>query len=637
MIREETFYISSHFPTYHSLMKNPSSPRPASSLTLWRTLLLFCFALLPLRAEQFGIFNYTITGTGAAAEVTINGLTTDYGGPNSTTSGPLVIPAIIADLPVTTIASDAFSSRRGLTSVVFPASLVRINNGAFGSCSGLTSVSLPTDLTFLGDESFLNCTGLTSASLPASLNYFGVGVFRSCTGLQSINTISGSLYFESSEGVLYNKSRTLLVCYPTGKSGGFTCPSGVVSIREKAFSGCMGLTSVFLSAGLTSIGSGAFSSCGALSSVSLPTTLTSIGNYTFGACGSLASVILPNSITSIDYGAFAGCGLTNVSLPEGLTNLGAAAFYSCGALETVAFSQSCSSIGVETFYGCKKLVNITFPANLTTIGPRAFQYCEGLTHVSFPAGLTSIGAAAFDQCSGLIKATLPSGLTSLGAFAFSECIGLTDVFFPDGFTSLAGDVFYKCTGLTFVTFPDSIRFNGYNAFSGCSGLMSVVFRGDRPLLGTNFDSHSQFTVYYLSGKIGWERRPILFGHDTIMIDEATQPAAIWLLEHGQTYNASLGSDANSDGVSLLMAYALDLDPRLNLASSLPRTTLQTNTLGLTFHATRPGLTYRVEASSDLAQWSAVGVTQSAPGADGLSTATIPRSGPNRFLRLAVVQ
>jgi hypothetical protein len=618
-------------------MKNPTRSRPASSLILWRALLLFCFVLLPLRADQFGIFDYTISGTGAAAEVTINGLTTDYGGSNSTTSGPLVIPAIIADLPVTTIASDAFSNRTGFTSVVLPASLIRINKGAFGSCSGLTSVSLPTDLTFLGDEVFSNCTGLTSALLPAILTYFGVGVFRNCTGLQSINTISGSLYFESSEGVLYNKSRTLLVCYPTGKSGGFTCPSGVVSIRETAFSGCMGLTSVFLPTGLTSIGSGAFSSCGALTSVSLPTTLTSIGKNTFGACWSLASVILPDSITSIDYGAFAGCGLTHVTLPVGLTNLGAAAFYFCGALETVAFSQDCNSIGEDAFYGCKQLVNITLPANLTTIGPRAFQRCESLTRISFPAGLTSIGAEAFAQCAGIIKATFPSSLTSLGTSAFSDCTGLTDVFFPEGFTSLAGWVFYNCKGLTHVTFPDSIRFDGYSAFMGCSGLMSVVFRGDLPLLGSNFDSYAQFTVYYLSGKIGWERWPILFGHDTIMIDEATQPAAIWLLEHGQTYDANLSSDANNDGVSLLMAYALDLDPRLNLASSLPKTALQANTMGLTFHATRPGLTYRVEASSDLAQWSAVGVTQSAPGADGLSTATIPRSGPNRFLRLAVVQ
>jgi hypothetical protein len=633
----ESFHASSHSPTYRSLMKNPSDSRLASSLTLWRALLIFCFALLPLRAAQFGIFDYSITGTESTAEVTINGLTTDYGGPNSTTSGPLVIPAIIADLPVTTIASDAFSNRIGFTSVVFPARILRINKGAFGSCSGLTSVSLPTDLTFLGDEAFFNCTGLTSASLPASLTYFGVGVFQYCTGLQSINTISGSLYFESSEGVLYNKSRTLLVCYPTGKSGEFTCPSGVVSIREKAFSGCMGLTSVFLPAGLTSIESGAFSNCRALSSVSLPTTLTSIGNYTFGACWSLASVILPNSITSIDYGAFAGCGLTNVSLPVGLTNLGAAAFYSCGALETVAFSQGCNSIGEEAFYGCKKLVNIALPANLTTIGPRAFQRCEGLTRVSFPAGLTSIGAEAFAQCTGLLKAILPSSLTSLGASSFSDCTGLKEVFFPEGFTSLAGQVFYNCMGLTHITFPDSIRFYGYSAFMGCSGLMSVVFRGDYPLLGNNFDSNSQVTVYYLSGKISWERWPILFGRDTIMINEATQPAAIWLLEHGQTYNASLSSDANSDGVSLLMAYALDLDPRLNLASRLPKPTLQANTMGLTFHATSPGLTYRVEASSDLAQWSAAGVTQSVPGADGMSTATIPRGGPNRFLRLAVVR
>jgi hypothetical protein len=167
----------------------------------------------------------------------------------------------------------------------------------------------------------------------------------------------------------------------------------------------------------------------------------------------------------------------------------------------------------------------------------------------------------------------------------------------------------------------------------------MIFRGDYlSELALNFAAESsQLTIYYLNGKTGWNATSSVSGHPAIMINEATQPAAIWLLEHGQTYNANLSSDANSDGVSLLMAYALDLDPRLNLASSLPRTTLQANTMGLTFHATRPGLTYRVEASSDLAQWSAVGVTQSAPGADGLSTATIPRSGSNRFMRLAVVQ
>ena len=56
---------------------------------------------------------------------------------------------------------------------------------------------------------------------------------------------------------------------------------------------------------------------------------------------------------------------------------------------------------------------------------------------------------------------------------------------------------------------------------------------------------------------------------------------------------------------------------------------------MTFYAATPGLTYRVEASADLSQWSNISVTQSPLDRDGRSTAMVPRSGPYRFLRLAV--
>jgi len=56
---------------------------------------------------------------------------------------------------------------------------------------------------------------------------------------------------------------------------------------------------------------------------------------------------------------------------------------------------------------------------------------------------------------------------------------------------------------------------------------------------------------------------------------------------------------------------------------------------MTFYAASPGLTYRVEASADLIHWSTDGITQSPLNRWGMSTATVPRSGPAQFLRLAV--
>jgi len=84
-----------------------------------------------------------------------------------------------------------------------------------------------------------------------------------------------------------------------------------------------------------------------------------------------------------------------------------------------------------------------------------------------------------------------------------------------------------------------------------------------------------------------------------------------------------------------MAYALNLDPRLNVPDSLPEAVLEENTVSLSFHATSPGITYRVETSTDLRTWTMEGVTQSAPGPGHRSTATVVRDAPERFLRLVV--
>jgi len=48
-------------------------------------------------------------------------------------------------------------------------------------------------------------------------------------------------------GVLFDKSRKMLVCYPAGKSGAYTIPSSVTAIGDGAFYSCGSLTSVTLS------------------------------------------------------------------------------------------------------------------------------------------------------------------------------------------------------------------------------------------------------------------------------------------------------------------------------------------------------------------------------------------------------
>lgn len=119
------------------------------------------------------------------------------------------------------------------------------------------------------------------------------------------------------------------------------------------------------------------------------------------------------------------------------------------------------------------------------------------------------------------------------------------------------------------------------------------------------------------------------------IDERACPAAPWLVSHGLPYDTDLNQDLNGDGVSLLMAYALGLDPKANLTQHLPAPVLTGDSLTLNFRAAAPGITYSVQTSTDLQTWSADGVDLSDLDPTNHRTASVPLDAPRRFLRLAV--
>ena len=107
------------------------------------------------------------------------------------------------------------------------------------------------------------------------------------------------------DGVRYsvnddNKTVTV-VGNPSGSkpTGDLTIPGSVT------FRGCL--------YPVISIGDRAFYDCDGLTSVTIPNSVTSIGDFAFSDCSGLTSVIIPNSVTSIGDEAFSGCsGLTRI-------------------------------------------------------------------------------------------------------------------------------------------------------------------------------------------------------------------------------------------------------------------------------------------------------------------------------------
>ena len=241
------------------------------------------------------------------------------------------------------------------------------------------------------------------------------------------------------------------------------------------------------------------------------------------------------------------------------------------------------------------------------------------------------------RCSALTSVTIPSSVTWIASGAFGGCSALTSVTIPSSVKSIGDRAFSSCSALTSVTIPSSVTGIGYGAFRFCSALTVVVFLGDAPSLGFVgelflFDGTAWgLIIYYLSTSTGFTS-PTWFGIPALPLDAAPSASETWLLGHGLPYDTDLHHDLNGDGVTLLTAYALNLDPN-NALAGMPQPMLGPGTMSMTFYGAAHDVTYSAETSTDCQTWETAGVTISDLDPANMRTATVNRDSTMRFLRL----
>ena len=107
----------------------------------------------------------------------------------------------------------------------------------------------------------------------------------------SVYTISVSKNnntYSALNGVVYSRDRSILICYPTGKTNRvFTVPESVRHIAAEAFAGNSFLQEITFRAGLESIGEGAFRDCVGLTDIILPDSVTTLGSEAFAGCSNM--------------------------------------------------------------------------------------------------------------------------------------------------------------------------------------------------------------------------------------------------------------------------------------------------------------------------------------------------------------
>lgn len=281
---------------------------------------------------------------------------------------------------ITSIGDYAFNDLSNATSVYIPSSVISIGTGAFSRCSSLKELSLTENLRTIGDNAFEYCSGLTNVDIPRRVSSIGVAAFSNCGKLKEFTVNRNNVYFSAKDGVLFNYSKTTLICYPCGmNNSSYSVPEGVTTIGQFAFENCSELTEIILPQTLITIKSGAFYDCESIKKFDIPASVTDIAQDAFlYGCSSLEeiNVAYGNTVYSSDKGVLFNKDKTMLIRYPVMCEL------PCVWGEYV-LPETVKTIGQEAFFECQTVAGLYIHGIVEKIEMAAFLYFDSLEYIVF--------------------------------------------------------------------------------------------------------------------------------------------------------------------------------------------------------------------------------------------------------------
>ena len=202
------------------------------------------------------------------------------------------------------------------------------------------------------DRSPVKCIGI-----PISVNCIEENAFYLTRSLERFEVDAKNSSYSVLDGVLHNKTASILVKYPQGKKDiCYYLEDTVEEIGTQAFSCAQNIHTVTFTGFLKRIGSKAFEYCTNIENLLLPGNVEIIGDRAFQYCESMRGIMLSKCIQEI----------------------GDCAFYNCISLETISIPKNVKKIGNLAFAYCKQLKTITVQENIIFVGDGAFVGCENV-------------------------------------------------------------------------------------------------------------------------------------------------------------------------------------------------------------------------------------------------------------------
>jgi len=335
---------------------------------------------------------------------------------------------------------------------------------------GVTSIDFPI---------FADWANVKSVTIGRSLSHIESSAFEGCSHLEEF-IVKGNPNFSVIDGVLFDKSATTLMIFPTGKVGSYDIPAGVETIADNAFTRCQ-LTSMSIPESLSSIPSGAFRTCWLLTKLEVDEN-----NKYYTA---VDNVLFNKEKTALVH---ISCGMnrTSYTVPDGVESVDS--FYMCHSISSVTLPDSVTTIGNFTFHDCDYMNTVNVPASVSSIGFGAFSMLGRLTNINVHKDnqhFSQIDGVLFDKegktllryaCGKGSRYTIPDGVEAIGEYAFAECRNLESVTIPDGVTTIEDGAFAGCLNLKTLSISKSVTTIGEQALRGCSSLKSITVDNENP-------------------------------------------------------------------------------------------------------------------------------------------------------------
>lgn len=334
----------------------------------------------------------------------------------------------------------------GINSITISGYINTLAEGMFADCASLSEVTLPANITEIPEKLFYNCDSLKHFTVPQRTKTVESSAFENCSQFTTFNVVESNTSFTAVDGILYNKTETELVLYPSGrKEISYTVKDGIKKIGKGAFYAVPSLQKVVIPSTVTELKEKAFSKSG-LKEIEIPNSVKSIKSRVFSECANLADVVLPENLANLDEYVFENCtALTQITLPKELLTINTDCFSGCDKLETIAVDKGNTtyvsvngilfSKSQQTLYyypNGKKESSYTVPKTVRNIKGFAFSQTKNLEKIIVPDEVNSIEEYAFSQCRSMKWIKLPKKLSEKTKLSFSGCSSLKKVTLPKG-------------------------------------------------------------------------------------------------------------------------------------------------------------------------------------------------------------